>query len=108
MEGRYTHIVLDGLDQSIYYELSVCSLGIMGTKYVRSEDPITETVITRGESFFFNMVYIYSDINIPIGNDLTIEIISAVIIDPLVTLDKTIDPSYTQVTIDTSSMLVSG
>ena len=61
LEGQYTHIVIDNLSAlGSYYTMSVCHLGIMGTKYVRSADPITQTIITRGDSDSFDMVYIYS------------------------------------------------
>ena len=42
LEGRYVHIVSDMRAYEfpqVYYEVSVCMLGIMGTRYVRGQDP---------------------------------------------------------------------
>ena len=44
LEGRYMHIVAD-LSHLSSYTMSLCSLGIMGTEYVRNETPPTEITI---------------------------------------------------------------
>ena len=75
LEGRYTHIIIDDLSPaliSLYYEMTICSLGIMGTKYVRITDPITEIIIIKGDIFSFDVAYIYSAVSI--GTDLTINL----------------------------------
>ena len=46
LEGRYVHVVADltGLAQThINYQMSLCSYGIMGTKYVRDE-PVASVI----------------------------------------------------------------
>ena len=46
LEGRYVHVVADlnGLAQThTNYQMSLCSYGIMGTKYVRDE-PVASVI----------------------------------------------------------------
>ena len=47
MQGRYTSIVADLSDQasSGSYEMSLCNLGIMGTKYERLDNQVPTTEI---------------------------------------------------------------
>ena len=53
--------------------MSICSLGIMGTKYVRDGEPLQKTVeIIQGESLTIPVAHIYS--YHPIGNTLSISL----------------------------------
>ena len=40
MEGRYVHIVADLSHLSSPYAMSICSLGVMGSTYIRDDDPL--------------------------------------------------------------------
>lgn len=73
LEGRYMHIVADlnHLSGSTY-SMELCSLGIMGTQYVRDE-PVPETLQIFRESQStetINILHIYSTLTI--GNTLQI------------------------------------
>ena len=48
LEGRYMHIIADLshlMTSHSSYKMNLCSLGIMGTEYVRTEAPLTEITI---------------------------------------------------------------
>ena len=55
MQGRYLHLVAD-MSQHVSTaadsdEVSVCSVGIFGTKYVRNGEPLPEVVeVTKGQT----------------------------------------------------------
>ena len=84
MEGRYIHIVADmtdatnGSDNPISggsystYNTSICSLGIMGTRYSRSL-PLQETIeIEQGQIETITVPHIISDFLI--GTSLSINL----------------------------------
>ena len=65
------HIVADLSDlASTYttYEMSLCSLGIMGTEYVRSEAPPTDITLEQGSTVTLDIPHIHSALTI--GNTL--------------------------------------
>ena len=73
MEGRYMFIVADLSqikDNLPKYKMSLCALGIMGTKYVRDTSPEQSYEITQGEKAEIEIENIYSEI--PIGTTLDI------------------------------------
>ena len=77
LEGQYLHIVSDMShyeDQN--YETSICSLGVIGTRYVRDGEPlpasITSELTDEGESWLFKLNHIKSEIEI--GTDLLIDV----------------------------------
>lgn len=44
-EGQYLHIVANLTHLAgEKYEMSICSLGVMGTKYIRDGDPVPQTI----------------------------------------------------------------
>ena len=65
MEGRYTFIIADLSHLAGQtYQMSLCALGIMGTKYVR-DSPVVETIeILQGETAQIDVLKIYSQISI--------------------------------------------
>ena len=73
-EGTYLHIVSDlshMADQD--YEMSICSLGVIGTRYVRDGQPLpAEITLFNGERWLFSLPHIYSDIEI--GTVLAIDV----------------------------------
>lgn len=75
LQGRYTHIVKDYTSiypLSLFYEVSLCSVGVMGTKYVR-DTAVTPTVaVVEGQVASFDVEHIYSQILI--GNTLAISL----------------------------------
>ena len=74
LEGTYLHIVFDlshMADQN--YEMSICSLGVIGTRYVRDGQPLpAEITLIIGDSWNFSLPHIYSDIEI--GTVLAIDV----------------------------------
>ena len=61
MEGRYLHIVADLSHLTPPYTMSLCSLGIMGSRYVRDE-PVPETLeLVQGEIQTVSVSHIYND-----------------------------------------------
>ena len=76
LEGNYMHLVAD---MSTYTgsaaptdTVSVCSLGIYGTKYVRDEPLSTSHTVTRGQVSTITVPDIYSFYEI--GNELAISL----------------------------------
>ena len=71
LEGRYTHIVADLSHLAGQgYSMELCSVGIMGTQYVRDE-PLPETLEIASEGLTtLTIPNIYS--SMPIGNQLNI------------------------------------
>lgn len=75
LEGRYMHIVADlnHLTHHDYYTMTICSLGIMGTKYVRDGDALPSTMeLHQGQTISLQVPHIYSAY--PIGNTLKIDL----------------------------------
>ena len=74
LEGAYIHIVSDmshlaGED----YETSICSLGVIGTRYVRTGESLpSEITLAVGESWSFSLEHIHSEIDI--GTQLQIAV----------------------------------
>ena len=67
MQGRYTHIVKDFTsiyDDKGYYWASICSVGVMGTKYVRNGVVVALVTVVEGEQTTFDVSKIYSEITI--------------------------------------------
>ena len=55
------------------YETSICTLAVMGTRYVRDGQPLpTEIDIIPGESWSFSLSHIYSELEI--GTTLDIKL----------------------------------
>ena len=48
MEGQYTHIVADFNDLEGAYEQNICSIGIMGTEYIRESPIETQISLLQG------------------------------------------------------------
>lgn len=75
LEGQFIHIVGDLshlADRSLYMQ-SICSLGVMGTKYVREGDPLPETIeLALGSTQTLDLPHIYA--KYAIGNTLKIDI----------------------------------
>lgn len=70
-EGKYMHLVADIRHLSSPYEMSLCSLGIMGTKYERAEMQENFEVL-KGETLTVRVPHIYSSIEI--ANELRIKV----------------------------------
>ena len=72
--GKYIHIVADLSHMSGQnYEVSICSIGIMGTKYVRAETLQNSIEVVKGGSQTVLVVpNIYS--SVPIGTTLEINL----------------------------------
>lgn len=75
IEGQYTHLVADlGHLAGQDYAMSICQLGIMGTKYLRdTEEPLQEAVeLFQGETWQVEVAHIYSAYTI--ANTLAIDL----------------------------------
>ena len=75
LQGQYTHIVRDFADvyaSATYYYPSLCSVGVMGTKYVRNTPAPTTATVIQGQTSSFVIENIVSDI--AIGNILDINL----------------------------------
>ena len=68
MEGQYVHIVAD-LSHLVTttYEMSLCSVGIMGTSFERSEPVPNHTELTQGESNEIPVPHIFDEYRISTG-----------------------------------------
>ena len=65
LEGEYVHIVANLRHLVGDYEMNVCSLGVIGTRYVRDGEALaSEIVVLRGESLSLSVPHIYSEIKI--------------------------------------------
>ena len=67
MQGRYTHIVKDYTSNYVAngsYYASICSVGVMGTKYVRNGVVVALVTVVEGEQTTFDVSKIYSEITI--------------------------------------------
>ena len=60
MEGQYAHFVADLSHLIGSYEMSVCSLGLMGTEYVRREDLPDQISVSQGQKFTQTFSQVYS------------------------------------------------
>ena len=74
LEGQYLHIVSDMSHfEGQAYETSICSLGVIGTRYVRDGNPLpAEITLVVGESWRFSLLHIQSEIEI--GTELAIDV----------------------------------
>ena len=110
LEGQYLHIVSDMAHLSDQdYEASICSLGVIGTRYVRYEDTvrdidplpasITSQLTADGETWRFYLNHIESEIEI--GTKLSIDVEYTSGPDDMVTIINHADQKYTEVLIDT-------
>ena len=73
LEGRYMHIIADfshlsGED----YSMELCSLGIMGSQYVRDQTLPSTLEISKEDLTYLTVANIYSAM--PIGNELNINL----------------------------------
>ena len=66
-QGRYIHFVAD-YSHLTGATVSICNLGIMGTKYVRDTPLPEEVTLDKGKTTTFSVVDIYAEI--PIANTL--------------------------------------
>ena len=75
MQGRYLHIVAD-MSQHVSTaddsdEVSICSVGIFGTKYVRNGEPLPEVVeVTKGQTLTVSIEKIQSAFSIANSLDI--------------------------------------
>ena len=78
MKGRYTSIVADltGLASEVTLDMSLCNVGIMGSKYSRNTQPPLTIEITVGEtkSLTIENIAVDPDPKFEIGNTLTIKL----------------------------------
>ena len=75
LEGRYVHVVADLTDlayRHTNYQMSLCSYGIMGTKYVRDEPVASVIEIYEGETSILTIPHIKSSYEI--GTQLSINL----------------------------------
>ena len=74
LEGKYLHIVSDmSAFAGQEYETSICTLGVMGTRYVRDGTPLPAQIdIVAGQSWSFSLSHIYSELEI--GTTLAIKL----------------------------------
>ena len=73
MEGRYVHVVADYAHESQKdYKISICSVGVFGTKYIRDSYLETEIKIDTGIVKNLEIPRIYSQLTI--GNELNINL----------------------------------
>ena len=71
LEGRYTHIIADYTDNIDYITSQyICSLGIMGTRYVRDTEIVDEIELSTQDIITLEIPHIYSEL--VIGNTLDI------------------------------------
>ena len=72
-EGQYTFIVMDLTNLSDNpYEMSLCTVGIMGTRYVRDGPENLEITIVRGDQGQIEIQRVYSEMEI--ATDLNINL----------------------------------
>ena len=73
LEGRYMHIVADLSHLAVSgYSMELCSVGIMGTQYVRDQNLPETYEIQKASPTELTIINIYSAI--PIGNQLRINL----------------------------------
>ncbi len=50
LPGKYTHIIVDfsAFNDPSSYKVNICSLGVMGNKYIRGSEPVTSLSINAG------------------------------------------------------------
>ena len=77
LEGAYIHIVSDMSQYGrFYYDTSICSLGVIGTRYVRTGKSLpSEITLEVGKSWSFSLEHIHSEI--AIGTQLQIAVRAA-------------------------------
>ena len=76
MWGRYTTIVADltNLAAEPLIEMSLCNVGIMGTKYIRNTPPPSNLEITKGAMQTLTVEKIIVKTGFEIGNTLSIKL----------------------------------
>ena len=103
LKGKYMHIVADmrayTASAVISDTVSVCSLGIFGTKYVRDDSVPTSISIIQGQKKTIRVSKIYSFYQI--GNDLSINLRQRSELDFVVFIENT---SWTDVQIDSTGL----
>ena len=76
LEGSHLHFVASLSHLMAAYEsfeMSICTVGVFGTKYVRGGDPLPETIeIAQGEVTRLSVPHIYSEF--AIGTTLAINL----------------------------------
>ena len=65
LEGQYLSIVSDLNHLTSPYQMSLCSVGVMGTSYIRDEPLPEKLVIVQGETKLLDVPHIFSEY--PIG-----------------------------------------
>ena len=80
LEGQYMHIVADlshlmVAEYNYEYEMSICTLGIYGTRYARDQNIPSSVQITKGDSMVLTVPKIYSTESI--GTQLLINLRSS-------------------------------
>lgn len=102
-EGSHVHIVADLSHLVGDYEMSICTLGVIGTRYVRTGEALpAEIQLFPGESQSFKLDHIYSQI--AIGTELAIDVRLG---DPaLDQVTVTAREGYHEITLDSRGMLV--
>ena len=105
LEGTYLHIVSDMSHLKWFeYETSICSLGVIGTRYVRDGDSLpAEITLTSGESQSFSLAHIYSEIEI--GTRLAINVREK---SGLSWVQITNEEDWTNISIDAPGMELDG
>ena len=78
LKGRYTSIVADlkHMASQSTLDMSLCNVGIMGTKYTRSVEPASTITITKGQAVTIVVEDVAVDANalLQIGNTIDIEL----------------------------------
>ena len=67
LEGQYLSIISDLNDVMAeygQYEMSMCSVGIMGTSYVRDESLPEKIELTHGDTMIIDVPHIYGEYTI--------------------------------------------
>ena len=64
MEGQYIHIVADLRHLVGPYKMSICSVGVFGTCYIRDEKITDSHELTQGEMMTFSIPHYYSEYDI--------------------------------------------
>ena len=61
MLGQYTFFVAKGLPTNASAQVSICTVGVFGTRYVRSETLTTNFVITAGSQAVLTVQDVYAE-----------------------------------------------
>lgn len=99
-EGDHVHIVADLGHLDTDYEMSMCTLGLMGTRYIRDKSIPTEVNVSAGDSFTLTVPHIYSEVEI--GTELAINIRTSSSTETIIIENQV---SSTNVKIDASDLV---